>query len=284
MPRNSIGILFARARIPKTSNSVRIAEQCYLWMGAILRGHLAMREDGIAGVSSARERNVRPSSNWVFYTTTYIKDGQIFGLRAQAIAWSWRKTLRYSKIKKQIGVEVNSEELLHFVEQSMKLNPVEFMGLLKIMCVDGWVRGCPRVGGSLLGNQENKVPSSSPLEPATQAQEAEEIGFTSELQVREPMNLQNGEISIEENDATRALKVDSVSKTSNCESNLDCAGSIKMEHEAKPKSKSHRTARPLEEMLSEVIDTYLTLGRKQRQEIAVLLYQITEEKEKETQK
>lgn len=164
----------------------------------------------------------------------------------------------------------------------MKLNPVEFMGLLKIMCVDGWVRGCPRVGGSLLGNQENKVPSSSPLEPATQAQEAEEIGFTSELQVREPMNLQNGEISIEENDATRALKVDSVSETSNCESNLDCAGSIKMEHGSK--SKSHRTARPLEEMLSEVIDTYLTLGRKQRQEIAVLLYQITEEKEKKTQK
>lgn len=166
----------------------------------------------------------------------------------------------------------------------MKLNPIEFMGLLKIMCVDGWVRGCPRVGGSLLGNQENKVPSSSPLEPATQAQEAEEIGFTSELQVREPTNLQNGEISIEENDATRALKVDSVSKTSNCELDLDCAGSIKMEHETKPKSKSHRTARPLEEMLSEVIDTYLTLGRKQRQEIAVLLYQITEEKEKETQK
>lgn len=166
----------------------------------------------------------------------------------------------------------------------MKLNPIEFMGLLKIMCVDGWVRGCPRVGGSLLGNQENKVPSSSPLEPATQAQEAEEIGFTSELQVREPMNLQNGEISIEENDATRALKVDSISKTSNCEPDLDCASSIKMEHGTKPKSKSHRTARPLEEMLSEVIDTYLTLGRKQRQEIAVLLYQITEEKEKEIQK
>ena len=79
-------------------------------------------------------------------------------------------------------------------------------------------------------------------------------------------------IPIEENDATRALKVDSVSKTFNCESNLDCAGSIKMEHETKSKSKSHRTARPLEEMLSEVIDTYLTLGRKQRQEIAVLLY------------
>lgn len=166
----------------------------------------------------------------------------------------------------------------------MKLNPVEFMGLLKIMCVDGWVRGCPRVGGSLLGNQENKVPSSSPLEPATQAQEAEEIGFTSKLQVREPMNLYDDAIPIDENDATRALKVDSVSKTSNCEPDLDCAGSIKMEHETKPKSKSHRTARPLEEMLSEVIDTYLTLGRKQRQEIAVLLYQITEEKEKETQK
>lgn len=166
----------------------------------------------------------------------------------------------------------------------MKLNPVEFMGLLKIMCVDGWVRGCPRMGGSLLGNQENEVPSSSPLEPATQAQEAEEIGFTSESQAREPMNLQNGEISIEENDATRALKIDNVSETSNCESNLDCAGSIKMEHETKLKSKSHRTTRPLEEMLSEVIDTYLTLGRKQRQEIAVLLYQITEEKEKKTQK
>lgn len=203
----------------------------------------------------------------------------------------------------------------------MKLNPVEFMGLLKIMCVDGWVRGCPRVGDSLLGNQENKVPSSSPLEPATQAQEAEEVGFTSELQMREPMNLQNGEISIEENDAIRALKVDSVSKTSNQKTDLethkpmtlqscnltikkiesihalgtndtnktsnqktdsDCAGSIKMEHGSK--SKPHRNARPLEEMLSEMIDTYLTLGRKQRQEIAVLLYQITEEKEKETQK
>lgn len=217
----------------------------------------------------------------------------------------------------------------------MKLNPVEFMGLLKIMCVDGWVRGCPRVGGSLLGNQENKVPSSSPLEPATQAQEAEEDwiemdehnglrdGFTSKLQMREPMNLQNEEISIEENDAIRALKVDSASKTSNQKADLethkpmtlescnltikkiesihalgindtnktsnqktdsDCAGSIKMEHETKSKSKSHRTARPLEEMLSEVIDTYLTLGRKQRQEIAVLLYQVTEEKEKKTQK
>lgn len=205
----------------------------------------------------------------------------------------------------------------------MKLNPVEFMGLLKIMCVDGWVRGCPRVGDSLLGNQENEVPNSSPLEPATQAQEAEEVGFTSELQMREPMNLQNGEISIEENDATRALKVDSVSKTSNQKTDLethkpmtlescnltikkiesihalgindtnktsnqktdsDCAGSIKMEHGTNSKSKPHRTARPLEEMLSEVIDTYLTLGRKQRQEIAILLYQITEEKGKKTQK
>lgn len=34
----------------------------------------------------------------------------------------------------------------------MKLNPVEFMGLLKIMCVDGWVRGCPRMGDRLLGS------------------------------------------------------------------------------------------------------------------------------------
>lgn len=75
MPRNSIGILFARARIPKTSNSVRIVEQCYLWMDAILHGPLVMRGDGIAGVSGVRERNVRPSSNWAFYTTTYIKDG-----------------------------------------------------------------------------------------------------------------------------------------------------------------------------------------------------------------
>lgn len=178
----------------------------------------------------------------------------------------------------------------------MKLNPVEFMGLLKIMCVDGWVRGCPRVGGSLLGNQENKVPSSSPLEPATQAQEAEEDwiamdehnglreGFTPERGLRASMNLYDDAIPIEQNDATRAFKVDSASKTSNCETNLDCAGSIKMEHGIKPKSKPHRNARPLEEMLSEVIDTYLTLGRKQRQEIAVLLYQITEEKEKKTQK
>lgn len=178
----------------------------------------------------------------------------------------------------------------------MKLNPVEFMGLLKIMCVDGWVRGCPRVGGSLLGNQENKVPSSSPLEPATQAQEAEEDwiamdehnglreGFTPERGLRASMNLYDDAIPIEQNDAIRALKVDSASKTSNCETDLDCAGSIKMEHGIKPKSKPHRNARPLEEMLSEVIDTYLTLGRKQRQEIAVLLYQVTEEKEKKTQK
>lgn len=166
----------------------------------------------------------------------------------------------------------------------MKLNPVEFMGLLKIMCVDGWVRGCPRVGGSLLGFQSNKVPSSSPLEPATQAQEAEEVGFTPERGLRASMNLYDDAIPVEENDATRALKVDSVSETSNCESDLDCAGSMKIEHGTKPKSRPHRNARPLEEMLSEVIDTYLTLGRKQRQEIAVLLYQITEEKEKETQK
>ena len=75
MPRNSIGILFARARIPKTSNNARIVEKCYLWMGAILHGLLAMRGDGIAGVSGVKERNVRPSSNWAFYTTTYIKDG-----------------------------------------------------------------------------------------------------------------------------------------------------------------------------------------------------------------
>ena len=166
----------------------------------------------------------------------------------------------------------------------MKLNPVEFMGLLKIMCVDGWVRGCPRVGGSLLGFQSNEVPSSSPLEPATQAQEAEEVGFTPKRGLRASMNLYDDAIPIEENDATRALKVDGVSEASNCETDLDCAGSMKMEHRTKPKSRPHRNARPLEEMLSEVIDTYLTLGRKQRQEIAVLLYQITEEKEKETQK
>ena len=176
----------------------------------------------------------------------------------------------------------------------MKLNPVEFMGLLKIMCVDGWVRGCPRVGGSLLGFQSNKVSSSSPLEPATQAQEAEKDwaemdkhnglreGFTPKRGLRASMNLYDDAIPTEENDATRALKVDSVSEASNCESDLDCAGSMKMEHEPKPKSRPHRNARPLEEMLSEVIDTYLTLGRKQRQEIAVLLYQITEEKGNKT--
>lgn len=178
----------------------------------------------------------------------------------------------------------------------MKLNPVEFMGLLKIMCVDGWVRGCPKVGGSLSGNSGNEFQGTTPLEPATQAQEADEDwimmdehnglrdGFSSELEAREPINLQNEGLSIEENDATRALKIDGVSQTSNRATDLDCAGSIKMEHGAKSKSKSHRNARPLEEMLSEVIDTYLTLGRKQRQEIAVLLYQITEEKEKKTQK
>ena len=176
----------------------------------------------------------------------------------------------------------------------MKLNPVEFMGLLKIMCVDGWVRGCPRVGGSLLGFQSNEVPSSSPLEPATQAQEAEEDwaemdkhnglreGFTPKRGLRASMNLYDDAIPIDENDATRAIKVDGVGETSNCESDLDCAGSMKMEHEPKPKSRPHRNARPLEEMLSEVIDTYLTLGRKQRQEIAVLLYQITEEKGNKT--
>ena len=90
--------------------------------------------------------------------------------------------------------------------------------------------------------------------------------------MREPMILWNGGVSIEENNAIRALKVDGVSETSNCESDLDCAGSMKMEHGTKLKSRPHRNARPLEEMLSEVIDTYLTLGRKQRQEIAVLLY------------
>lgn len=178
----------------------------------------------------------------------------------------------------------------------MKLNPVEFMGLLKIMCVDGWVRGCPRVGGSLLGFQSNEVPSSSPLEPATQAQEAEKDwaemdkhnglreGFTPKRGLRTSMNLYDDAIPTEENDATRALKIDSVSETSNCEFDLDRAGSMKMEHGTKPKSRPHRNARPLEEMLSEVIDTYLTLGRKQRQEIAVLLYQITEEKGNKTQK
>lgn len=178
----------------------------------------------------------------------------------------------------------------------MKLNPVEFMGLLKIMCVDGWVRGCPKVGGSLLGNSGNEFQSTTPLEPATQAQEAEEDwvmmdeynglreGFTPKRGLCASINLYNDTMSIEENDATRALKVDSTSKTPNCETDLDCAGSIKMEHGAKSKSKPHRNARPLEEMLSEAIDTYLTLGRKQRQEIAVLLYQITEEKEKKTQK
>ena len=56
----------------------------------------------------------------------------------------------------------------------MKLNPIEFMWLLKIMCVDGWVRGCPKVGGSLLGNSGDEFQSTTPLEPATQAQEAEE--------------------------------------------------------------------------------------------------------------
>ena len=75
MPRNSIGILFARARTPKISSNARIVGQYYLWMGAILHGPLAMRGDGIAGVSGVRERNVRLSSNWAFYTTTYIKDG-----------------------------------------------------------------------------------------------------------------------------------------------------------------------------------------------------------------
>lgn len=75
MPRNSIGILFARVRTPKASNSVRIVEQCYLWMGAILPGLPVMRGDGIAGVSGVRDRNVRLSSNWAFYTIIYIKDG-----------------------------------------------------------------------------------------------------------------------------------------------------------------------------------------------------------------
>ena len=164
----------------------------------------------------------------------------------------------------------------------MRLNPVEFMGLLKIMCVDGWARGCPKVGGSLSGNSGSEFQSTTPLEPASQAQEAEKFNFASELEVREPMDLQNDVVSIEQNDATRALKVDNVNKTSNQETDSDCAGSIKMQNGSK--SKPHRNARPLEEMLSEVIDTYLTLGRKQRQEIAVLLYQITEEKEKKTSK
>ena len=73
MPRNSIGILFARARTPKTSSSAKIVERYYLWMGVILHGPLVMRGDGIAGVSGVRERNVRPSSDWVFYTATYTK-------------------------------------------------------------------------------------------------------------------------------------------------------------------------------------------------------------------
>lgn len=68
MPRNSIGILFARARTPKTSNSAKIAGQCYLWTRAILRGHPVMQGDGIAGVNSARKKDVRLSSNWAFYT------------------------------------------------------------------------------------------------------------------------------------------------------------------------------------------------------------------------
>lgn len=75
MPHNSIGILFARARTPKTSSSAKIVERYCLWMGAILRDLLAMRGDGIAGASGVRERNVRPSSDWAFYTIIYVKDG-----------------------------------------------------------------------------------------------------------------------------------------------------------------------------------------------------------------
>jgi hypothetical protein len=44
-------------------------------MGAILPSLPVMRGDGIAGVSGVRDRNVRPSSNWAFYTIIYIKDG-----------------------------------------------------------------------------------------------------------------------------------------------------------------------------------------------------------------
>lgn len=40
-------------------------------------------------------------------------------------------------------------------------------------------------------------------------------GFTPKRGLREPMNLKDGGVSIEENDAIRALKVDSASKTSN---------------------------------------------------------------------
>lgn len=66
MQRNFIGILFARAGIPKTSSSVRIAGLYYLWTGAILHGLRAMRGDGIAGVSGVRERSVRPSNKLGF--------------------------------------------------------------------------------------------------------------------------------------------------------------------------------------------------------------------------
>ena len=62
MPCNSIGIRFARARISKISNSVRIVGLYYLWMDVISHGLRAMREDGIAGVSGVRERNAKPSS------------------------------------------------------------------------------------------------------------------------------------------------------------------------------------------------------------------------------
>lgn len=112
--------------------------------------------------------------------------------------------MRHQKIRKNIGKEVSSEELLRFTQALVELEPLEFLGVLKMLCVE--VR--EPTGGSNAGAPEtNSTPGL-----------AAQIG----------------------------------------------------------KSK----ARPFEILLSEAMDVYIKLGRKQRQELAVLLYDVRAEKQK----
>ena len=171
--------------------------------------------------------------------------------------------------KKELEDEVQPKELVLFIQKisSRDLEPIQFSGLLKMLCIQGWVAAETEEERGFRSPEEPESRSSEELESPSSEELAATLPPTtpapSELEAQLPgAKAQNGTMRAA-SDVTETLAEDAPTSTP---------------------SRGPRSCprpRPYEELLSELIDRYIELKKPQRIEIMQFLDELEKENKKE---
>lgn len=169
--------------------------------------------------------------------------------------------------KKELEDEVQPKELVLFIQKisSRDLEPIQFSGLLKMLCIQGWVAAETEEERGFRSPEEPESRSSEELE----SRSSEEFAATPPPTTPAPSELEAQSPGAKAQNGTMRAASDVT------ETPADDAPTSTLARKPRPRP------RPYEELLSELIDRYIELKKPQRIEIMQFLDELEKENKKE---